>query len=314
MINVNSKIRGRFAPSPSGRLHLGNICSSLLAWLDARHLGGEMIFRLEDLDPERSYMDYAQLMAEDLRWLGLDWDAGWPEDPGFAQGERGELYEAAFESLRERGLLYRCWCSRAERLAARAPHPGEEQPGSCACRHLTGEALEARLHGKRPSAWKVIVPDRDITIIDAHLGEYTRNPARSGGDFIVRRSDGVFAYQLAVSVDDMLMGVTRVVRAEDLLSSSPGQHWLIETLGGEPPVYAHAPLLTAPDGRKLSKRDGDLNMAELRERYTPEELTGRLAYICGLTDRIEPVQPRDLVADFDWSKVKRGEIDLSSAF
>ena len=311
---MQKDIRGRFAPSPSGRLHLGNIASSLLAWLDVRALGGELIFRLEDLDPERSWYDYAALMAEDLRWLGLDWDRGWPEDPGFAQGGRGEYYVNAFEALERRGLIYKCWCSRAERLAASAPHPGDERPGACRCRSLSGDELAARLNGKRPPAYKVAVPDECVTIIDAHLGEFKQNLAREGGDFIVRRSDGVFAYQLAVSVDDALMGVTRVVRAQDLLSSAPRQKWLIETLGGTAPEYAHAPLLTAPDGRKLSKRDGDLNMAELRRLYTPEELIGRLAYLCGLIDRIEPVSARELVPHFDWDRVPRGEIDISGVF
>ncbi len=311
---MTKNIRGRFAPSPSGRLHLGNMASSLLAWLDARALGGEMLFRLEDLDPERSYSDYARLMAEDLRWLGLDWDLGWPEDEGYAQGQRTALYEAAFCELERQGLVYKCWCSRAERLAASAPHPGEEHPGSCKCRYLTGSALLERVNGKRPPAYKAAVPDMIVTIIDGHLGEFKQNLAREGGDFIVRRSDGVFAYQLAVSVDDALMGVTRVVRAEDLLSSAPRQKWLIETLGHTAPEYAHAPLLTAPDGRKLSKRDGDLNMAELRRRYTPEELTGRLAYLCGLIDRIEPVPPRELIPHFDWAKVPRGEIDITGVF
>lgn len=311
---MDKKIRGRFAPSPSGRLHLGNISSYLLAWLDARHLGGEIIFRLEDLDPDRSYFDCALLMADDLHWLGLDWDAGWPDDPGYAQGERAEDYRAAFDELARRGLIYRCWCSRAERLAAMAPHPGEERPGSCKCRYLSGEALDERLRGKRPPAYKVMVPDETVTIIDAHCGEYSQNLAREGGDFIVRRSDGVYAYQLAVSVDDALMGVTRVVRAEDLLSSAPKQKWLIETLGYSAPEYAHSPLLVAPNGRKMSKRDGDLNMADLRRLYSPEELTGRIAYICGLIDRVEPVSPRDLVESFDWAKVPRGSIDISGVF
>lgn len=314
VISMSGTIRGRFAPSPSGRLHLGNMASSLLAWLDARSLGGEIIFRLEDLDPDRSYIDYARLMAEDLRWLGLDWDSGWPEDANFAQGARAEYYEAAFDELDRRGLIYKCWCSRAERLAASAPHPGEEHPGSCRCRYLEGEALLARLIGKRPAAYKCAVPDSVVTIIDAHLGEYKQNLAREGGDFIVRRSDGVFAYQLAVSVDDALMGVTRVVRAQDLLPSAPRQRWLIETLGHAAPEYAHAPLLTAPDGRKLSKRDGDLHMGQLRRLYTPEELTGRLAYLCGITDRIEPVKPRDLIPHFDWAKVPSGEIDITGVF
>ena len=313
-MEMSRAIRGRFAPSPSGRLHLGNMASSLLAWLDARSLGGEIIFRLEDLDPERSYMDCARLMAEDLRWLGLDWDSGWPEDDGFAQGGRTALYRGAFEELGRRGLLYRCWCSRAERLAASAPHPGEEQPGSCKCRRLSGAELAAREAGRRPPAYKCAVPDETVTITDGHLGEYSQNLAREGGDFIVRRSDGVFAYQLAASVDDMLMGVTRVVRAEDLLSSAPRQRWLIETLGGAAPEYAHAPLLAAADGRKLSKRDGSLHMGELRKIYTPEQLTGRLAFLCGLLDRPEAIPPHELIPLFDWGRVPRGVIDIGAAF
>lgn len=309
--DMNTKPRGRFAPSPSGRLHLGNMLSSLLAWLDVRSLGGELLFRLEDLDPERSWDEYARLMAEDLRWLGLDWDLGWPEDPSCRQGLRTGRYEAAFERLQSLGLVYPCWCSRAERLAASAPHPGEERPSGCKCRYYTGAERAAQ---RRAPAAKVIVPDEDILIADGHYGPYRENLAREGGDFIIRRSDGVFAYQLAVSVDDMEMGVTRVVRARDLLPSAPRQKWLIETLGGEAPDYCHAPLLTAPGGRKLSKREGDLNMAELRRRFTPEELTGRLAHMCGLIDRPEPVTPAELVPHFSWDKVSREDVILPEAF
>ena len=145
---MSKTIRGRYAPSPSGRLHLGNVASSLLAWLDVRHLGGELIFRLEDLDPERSYESFAELMADDLNWLGLGWDAGWPDDAGYSQGVRSAYYEEAFEFLRREGLLYRCWCSRAERLAASAPHPGEAAPGSCRCRFLTGTSCAGARAGR----------------------------------------------------------------------------------------------------------------------------------------------------------------------
>ncbi len=303
-------IRGRFAPSPSGRLHIGNMLSSLLAWLDVRSLGGEMLFRLEDLDPERSWEEYAELMAGDLRWLGLDWDCGWPMDAGCRQGRRTGEYQAAFERLEGMGLVYDCWCSRSERLAASAPHPGEERPSGCRCRSLgEGEREALRRRGRRAAA-KVAVPDREIAVHDGHYGEYRENLARSCGDFIIRRSDGVFAYQLAVSVDDAAMGVTRVVRARDLLSSAPRQKWLIETLGGAAPEYCHAPLLISPTGRKLSKREGDLNMAALRERYTPEGLCGVLAFLCGLTDRPESVPARELVPHFSWGKVRREDIIL----
>ena len=303
-------VRGRFAPSPSGRLHIGNMLSSLLAWLDVRSRGGEMLFRLEDLDPERSWEDCALMMADDLRWLGLDWDLGWPMDPGCRQGRRTAEYESAFAHLGEAGLLYRCWCSRAERLAASAPHPGEENPGSCRCRSLPEGEIAALERRSRRAAFKVITPDADVTVEDGHYGTYTENLAREGGDFIVRRSDGVFAYQLAVSVDDAAMGVTRVVRARDLLPSAPRQKWLIETLGGTAPEYCHAPLMVSPSGRKLSKREGDLNMESLRKRYTPEGLTGVLACLCGLIERPESVSPRELVGNFDWNKVAREDVIL----
>lgn len=308
---MDKKPRGRFAPSPSGRLHLGNMLSSLLAWLDVRSLGGEMLFRLEDLDPERSWDDYARLMAEDLRWLGLDWDLGWPEDASCRQGARTARYEAAFARLSALGLVYPCWCSRAERLAAAAPHPGEERPSGCRCRGLSG-AEKAKM--RRSPAQKVMVPDAVVRVADGHYGPCCENLARGSGDFIIRRSDGVFAYQLAVSVDDMEMGVTRVVRARDLLPSALRQKWLIETLGGEAPDYCHCPLLVAGDGRKLSKREGDLNMEELRRRYTPEELTGRLAHMCGLIDRPEPVSPRELVPHFSWERVAREDVILPPGF
>lgn len=303
-------VRGRFAPSPSGRLHIGNMLSSLLAWLDVRSRGGEMLFRLEDLDPERSWEDCALMMADDLRWLGLDWDLGWPMDQDCRQGRRTAEYESAFAQLGEAGLLYRCWCSRAERLAASAPHPGEENPGSCRCRSLPEGEIAALERRSRRAAFKVITPDADVTVEDGHYGTYTENLARGGGDFIVRRSDGVFAYQLAVSVDDAAMGVTRVVRARDLLPSAPRQKWLIETLGGTAPEYCHAPLMVSPSGRKLSKREGDLNMESLRKRYTPEGLTGVLAYLCGLIERPESVSPRELVGNFDWNKVAREDVIL----
>ena len=303
-------VRGRFAPSPSGRLHIGNMLSSLLAWLDVRSRGGEMLFRLEDLDPERSWEDCALMMADDLRWLGLDWDLGWPMDKDCRQGRRTAEYESAFAQLGEAGLLYRCWCSRAERLAASAPHPGEENPGSCRCRSLPEGEIAALERRSRRAAFKVITPDADVTVEDGHYGTYTENLARGGGDFIVRRSDGVFAYQLAVSVDDAAMGVTRVVRARDLLPSAPRQKWLIETLGGTAPEYCHAPLIVSPSGRKLSKREGDLNMESLRKRYTPEGLTGVLACLCGLIERPESVSPRELVGNFDWNKVAREDVIL----
>lgn len=304
-------IIGRYAPSPSGRLHLGNILTCLLTWLDVRSQNGILLFRLEDLDPERSYEDCAETMADDLRWLGLDWDAGWRPHGGeaFRQSRRTERYQAALDALGGKGLLYDCYCSRKERLAASAPHRSDGGAPRCRCHSFTPEqVLQMQRMGRKP-AKKAAVDVCPCLWTDGHYG-LQRNRLTPEDDFIVRRSDGVFAYQLAVSVDDMEMGVTRVVRASDLMDSTPKQLWLIRTLGGTPPVYCHAPLLTAPDGRKLSKREGDLNMETLRERYTPEALLGILARLAGLRETDAPVTARDLIPDFSWNRVPKGDLLL----
>lgn len=274
----------------------------LLAWLDARSLGGGIVFRMEDLDPARSREEYARAMADDLRWLGLDWDEGYP-DAAYCQSRRTGIYEEAFEALKAKGLVYPCYCSRAERLAASAPHPGEEHfdPG-CRCAHFDeGERKAMEALGRKP-AWKIRVPDRNILIHDEHYGSLKQNLAREGGDFILRRSDGVYAYQLAVTVDDALMGVNRVVRGRDLLSSSPRQAWLMELWGAPVPAYAHGPLLLTGKG-KMSKRLGDLSTKELRKHYRPEELVGEMAFLLGLMDRREAIRARELLSLFDWKTI-----------
>ncbi|MGM9614294.1 MAG: glutamate--tRNA ligase family protein [Oscillospiraceae bacterium] len=307
---MNTNCVGRFAPSPSGYMHMGNLLAMLLAWLDVRAQNGKMIFRMEDLDPARSKPEYIAALADDLTWLGLDWDEGFPA-PGYAQSERTAIYEEYFAALQKKGLLYPCYCTRAERLAAAsAPHPGEASADrSCRCAHLTTrERADLEAAGRQP-AWKIRTPDRSVSVTDGHYGAYTRRLARDDGDFIVRRRDGVFAYQLAVSVDDMLMGVTRVVRGRDLLSSAPRQSWLIETLGGTPPTYCHAPLLTAGDG-KLSKRLGSLSTQVLRRDMTPEALTGKLACLCGLTPTDEPITPVELIPLFSWARITKEDIPI----
>lgn len=302
---------GRFAPSPSGYMHMGNLLAMLLAWLDCRALNGEMVFRMEDLDPARSKPAFAAAMADDLRWLGLDWDRGWPEEEGYAQSMRTAIYEEAFAALKARDLVYPCWCTRSERLAAAsAPHPGErEYDSGCRCARMTKAERETMENVGRRPAWKLRCPDEAITVLDGHYGAFTQNPAREAGDFIVRRADGVFAYQLAVSVDDMLMGVTRVVRGRDLLSSAPRQKWLIETLGGTAPEYCHCPLLTGGAG-KLSKRLGSLSTQVLRKEKRPEEVVGELAFLCGLTDSAAPVTARELIPGFSWEKVRMEDVPL----
>ena len=301
----NRLVRGRFAPSPSGRMHLGNLFAALLAWLDIRSLGGEMLLRMEDLDPDRCRPDYLDLLADDLTWLGLDWDLGWrPGESEYCQSRRTDRYAAAFRKLADRGLVYPCYCSRKELLAASAPHASDgARVYDGRCRELTRpQRAELEARGRRP-AWRVRVPEESVSFSDGNFGLQTQRLDTDCGDFILRRSDGVYAYQLAVAVDDGEMGITRVVRGWDLLSSTPRQIWLLKELGYEPPDYCHLPLLCAPDGRRLSKRDRDLDAGVLREKYTPEEVVGRLAYIAGLIDRPEPMRPCDLVRDFSWSKV-----------
>ncbi len=305
------QLRGRFAPSPSGRMHLGNLFSGLLAWLSVRAAGGTMVLRMEDLDPDRCRAEYADQLADDLRWLGLDWDEGYqkggPHGP-YTQSDRTELYAAAFRKLEERGLIYPCFCTRAQRLAASAPHRSDGQAiYSGKCRHLT-EGERAALARERRPAWRLVVPDRDISFTDRLQGNYGENLLKDCGDFIVRRSDGVYAYQLAVVYDDGAMEINQVVRGRDLLDSTPRQLYLYALLGLTPPEFCHVPLLLAPDGRRLSKRERDLDMGALRRRFTPEGLTGLLAFWAGQLDRPEPVSPAELAKSFHWAKVPSGDI------
>ena len=308
---MGRELRGRFAPSPSGRMHAGNLFTALLAWLSVRSRGGTMVLRMEDLDPDRCREEYARVLAGDLEWLGLDWDEGYGAGGArgpYLQSERTDCYAACFRSREERGLVYPCFCTRAERLAASAPHRADGQAVyGGRCRNLTG-GERARLAQTRRPAWRVRVPEEDVSFSDGHLGVYRENLARDCGDFIVRRSDGVYAYQLAVTADDGAMAITQVVRGSDLLSSTPRQLYLYRLLGLDAPEFYHVPLLCAPDGRRLSKRDGDLDLGALRARLSPEELTGRLAWLAGLLERPEPVEPRELIPSFSWEKIPREDI------
>lgn len=299
-------IKGRFAPSPSGVLHIGNVTSSLLAWLDVRSRGEKLVFRMEDLDPDRSFEKFEKRICDDLKFLGLDWDIGYGYADGFSQSERTTLYEEAFELLKKKDLVYPCYCSRNQRLAASAPHAGEKHDSSCPCRYLTKqERLQLEASGKKP-AWKIKVPDKTISFTDGHYGEQREN-LLDGGDFIIKRSDGVFAYQLAVSFDDMDMGINRVVRGRDLLSSTARQIFLINELGGVSPEYCHSPLIVSKDGRKMSKRSGDLSMEVLREKYSAEEIIGYLAKLLNLGDG-SPISADELISAFSWDKVPRDDI------
>ena len=307
---------GRFAPTPSGKMHLGNVLCCLVAWLSARSQGGKVLLRVEDLDPERSGADYERQIEEDLRWLGLDWDEGGLEAAGgrYCQSGRSGVYEQYFDILSEKGLIYPCFCSRAELHAADAPHLSDGRyfyPGTC--RNLTPEEAAEKAKKRKP-AWRVKVPDETVRFTDLHYGPYAENLAAECGDFVVRRADGVFAYQLATAVDDGLMGVTEVVRGRDLIGSTARQLWLQRTLGLPSPVYGHIPLLTDWDGRRLSKRDGDLDLARLREKWRPEEIIGMLAEAAGILPAYRPVSARELVPLFSWGKVKKGDVRLPEGF
>lgn len=297
---------GRFAPSPSGILHLGNIMSSLLAWLDIRQRGGHLVFRMEDLDPDRSFIKFEKRIAYDLTYLGLNWDSGYGFDKLHSQSNRTALYEDAFEQFKKKGLVYPCYCSRNQRLAASAPHAVEYHDSSCACIHLSAqERLNLEASGKKP-AWKIKVPDKTIGFTDGHYGNFSENLIDSG-DFIIKRSDGVFAYQLAVSYDDMTMDINRVVRGRDLLSSTARQIFLINELGGTAPTYCHSPLIVTADGRKMSKRNGDMSMEILRKKYSAEEILGQLAKMLNLSDG-KPISATELIDLFSWDKIPENDI------
>lgn len=298
---------GRFAPSPSGRMHLGNLFTALLAWLSARADGGEFVLRIEDLDPDRSRAEYAEAIRDDLRWLGLDWDREMP-----LQSTQTPVYAEQFERLRKRGLIYPCFCTRNELHAASAPHASDGTllyAGTC--RNLTPAQIASQT---RKPAWRIRVPEETISFRDGVFGAVTQNLATACGDFILRRSDGVYAYQLAVVCDDALGGITQVVRGCDLLPSTPRQIWLGRELGFVQPAYYHVPLLVAPDGRRLSKRERDLDMEHLRRRYTPEQLTGRLAFLAGLRLEASAVAPKELAHGFTWGVIHKNDIPISKDF
>ena len=294
---------GRFAPTPSGRMHLGNVFAGLIAWLSVRSRGGTMVLRMEDLDTQRTSAEYARILREDLLWLGLDWDI--ETQP---QSRRAQVYDRYFDILEQKGLLYPCYCTRSQLHSVNAPHLSDGTyvyPGTC--RNLTRE--EQAAFDRKP-AWRVKVPDRQWTVEDLVQGTYKENLVTDCGDFVVRRADGTYVYQLAVTVDDGEAGVTEVVRGTDLLSSAPRQMYLQELFGFNHPQYGHVPLLLAPDGRRLSKRDQDLDLGVLRQRMTAQALIGSLAYTAGLVSSPAPISPRELATVFSWDKLKKESIYL----
>lgn len=285
---------GRFAPSPTGRMHAGNIFTALMAWLIAKSQGGRIVLRIEDLDRQRSRREYIDGVQADFELLGLTWDDG----PYFQQG-REEAYRAAYQALKDRGLVYPCFCSRADLHAASAPHRGEKLVYPGTCRSLTPEERARRAAEKDPAV-RIVVPHRAYSPVDQIQGPYRQMLDEECGDFLIRRSDGAFAYQLAVVVDDAEQGVTSVVRGMDLLCSTPQQLYLQDLLGLRHPVYAHVPLLVAEKDRRLSKRDHDASLEALLARFgTPEGVIGHIAWLTGIRDEDEPATPEQLLDGFD---------------
>lgn len=284
------QVRGRFAPSPTGRMHAGNIFAALCAWLVAKSQGGSIVLRIEDLDRDRSKPCYVDLVQRDFETLGLTWDEG----PYF-QSNREEAYRAAYDVVCEKALVYPCFCSRADLHAASAPHAGERFVYPRTCLGLS-DAERAEKIEMRPPAMRLRVPDEGVVFEDMLQGPVSENLAFDGGDFVLRRFDGTFAYQLAVVVDDAEQGVNSVVRGVDLLSSCAQQMHLQDLLGHAHPHYAHVPLLVDDSGRRLAKRNRDAALDELLVRFkTPEAALGHIAGLTGLMPTCEPAGAQDIL-------------------
>lgn len=295
---------GRFAPTPSGEMHAGNLLCALLSYLSVKNKGGRFLVRIEDLDKERCPRASAEKILATLDKLGLSSD-----EPPLWQSERGDIYREKELSLAKRAHIYPCFCTRAQLHAAEAPRLSDGGIiYSGACKNLSSEKIAELLKTRRP-CYRVEVPDEKIEFYDLIAGRTTQALKEGCGDFILRRSDGVYAYQFAVAVDDGESGVTEVVRGDDLLLSTPRQIWLMRLLGYTPPAYCHIPLVCDGEGRKLSKSEGD-SAAKLVESFPREKVLGFLAYCAGLLDKNRPASLNELIEIFSWDKVKKDKILL----
>ena len=330
---------GRFAPSPTGRMHLGNIWVALLSDLAVHACDGQQILRIEDLDLTRSSEQYTLQLAADLAWLGLAADIGQPPEPMIRQSERTGIYHEIFEKWRLMGRTYPCYCSRADLLAASAPHIDDGHriySGNCRPASIEKMLFEQNRHdpahpkgNHEPTqiqisepvdkvAWRLAVEPVEIKFTDRIAGPCALNLEADWGDFIIRRADGGFAYQLACAVDDALMGIDLVVRGRDLLRSTFPQIYIFHLLGQKEPAYAHVPLLIDLDGHRLSKRQQSLDIGALQAAgFSAEKLIGYLAFLAGLIDRPEPVSARELRHDFSLSRINNHaaiEVDQTALY
>lgn len=302
-------------------MHMGNIFAALMSYASAKSQGGRWILRIEDLDRQRCRPEFATQIVDDLLWLGLQPDEG-PGAPAvglhgpYCQSLRDGVYAEAFESLRAKGLVYECFCRRQDLMAASAPHASDGHavyPRTCL---RLAEAEKEALRAARRPAWRLRLPDEKSSFADGHYGVQEAHLARERGDIILRRADGNFAYQLAVVTDDALMGVNEVVRARDLMAASHEQAFLLRTLGHPVPHYSHFPLLMAPDGTRLSKRDRALAMDKIRLKTTPDELIGLIAWLVGFQGQWHAMPLGEFVETFRWDDVPHDDItvDASSLF
>jgi glutamyl-tRNA synthetase len=312
--------RGRLAPSPTGALHLGNARSFLIAWLSIRSRGGAVVLRMEDLDHPKVKPWAAAQVLEDLRWMGLDWDEG-PDIGGphapYVQSQRIAHYAGALERLQALGLVYPCVCSRSDvEHAQSAPHAGEDgprYPGTCRDRFASFEEAVAALPPGRLPAWRFRAPEERILFVDGFAGEVAADVAGRDGDFVIARHREGAGYMLGVVVDDARMGITDVLRGDDLLPATPRQLLLYRALGLEPPRFTHVPLVVGPDGRRLAKRHGDTRIAMLRgQGMRPGQLVGLLACWCGWAAPGEECTPRALLGRFDLATLPHAPVVLSS--
>ena len=310
--------RGRYAPSPTGQLHLGNARTALLAYWQTKAQTGQFVMRVEDLDSQRSRPEFIQTNLEELRWLGLSWDEG-PEVGGpyapYRQSERFGLYEEALTTLQTSGHLFECYLSRKDLRGdlevASAPHGTGAVYGAVQRKLNEQVKAQKQREGKTPSLRFAVKP-QTLTFHDEVLGNVTLNSAQDTGDFVVRRADGEWAYQLTVVVDDIAMNITQVLRGDDLLPSTGAQLLLYEALGAEPPVFAHVPLLLDIDGSRLAKRKGSLTLTSLKAAgVKPERVVGLLAFTAGLTENPEEAHANDFAQTFDLGLIRKKPFRLT---
>ncbi len=313
-----SGVRTRFAPAPSGSLHVGNVRTGLFSWLYARHHGGAFVLRVEDTDASRVTEEAYQGVMDSLRWLGIDWDegpdVGGPHAP-YRQSQRLEIYRETTERLLSQGDAYRCYCTESEleerRVAAMAR--GEPPGYDGRCRSLTEEERAAFEAEDRTHVIRFAMPERDWVVQDLVKGE-VRWKAGDLRDFVLVRADGSPLFLLAVAVDDMLMGITHVIRGDDLLASAPRNTAVIEALGGTPPTYAHVPQVNGSDGKPLSKRHGSTSVEAFREQgILPEALMNYLALLGWSKDAETTfLTKEELIAAFDIDRVSSNPAQFDS--